>query len=300
MRRPTLSALRAFEATARLGSMRKAALELQIDHAVISRHIKDVEAELGVELLKRGPNKLELSELGRFLSQKTSGAFAEIDQAVSQTRDAAEHSILYIACIHGFAQRWLMPRLDHFSSRHPSIELRLRATDEMGSIEMVKTDLEIKYVCDKRLDRDWYVIARPNVFPVVAQDVYQKLLSQGCKSLPDFLQHIPLIHELNENQWSKWLNGSSINISIGKKGIVLSNANMAIEAAILGKGIALANDLLVSDELTEGRLATLHQQPIKLNAYAVHILSPQTKLKNKQVFCDWLSAQVKYDCQHKV
>lgn len=47
MRRPTLSALRAFEATAHLGSMRKAALELQIDHAVVSRHVKDVESEIG-------------------------------------------------------------------------------------------------------------------------------------------------------------------------------------------------------------------------------------------------------------
>jgi LysR family transcriptional regulator, glycine cleavage system transcriptional activator len=294
VRRPTLSALRAFEATARLGSMRKAALELQIDHAVVSRHIKSVEAELGVNLISRKSNSFELSEIGKFLSTKSSAAFLQLDEAVAQTRQAAHNKVLRVSCVHGLAQRWLMPRLDDFCSRYPAIEVRLRAMDETESAGQNDADIEIKYVANESIGESGSVLAQPDLFPVVAKALYQSLLQQGCTKLEDFLHSAPLLHEIDDGQWLRWIHavfGTPLNT---KKGAVFSNANLAIEAAALGKGIAIANDLLLEDKNLGGKLVRLSNQPVKLSSYVLRLQETQGKSKSQRLFRDWLISNFKF------
>lgn len=135
MRKPTLSALRAFEATARLGSLRSAAVELGIDHAIVSRHVRDVQHELGVKLLERVSNRYTLTETGKFFADKIGSAFKILDEAVAQVRAAAKQSVLSVFCVHGFAQKWLMPRLDQFNARHPNIEVQHPITSTLPKFE---------------------------------------------------------------------------------------------------------------------------------------------------------------------
>jgi LysR family transcriptional regulator, glycine cleavage system transcriptional activator len=294
VRRPTLSALRAFEATARLGSMRKAALELQIDHAVVSRHIKSVEAELGVNLISRKSNSFELSEIGKFLSTKSSAAFLQLDEAVAQTRQGANNKVLRVSCIHGLAQRWLMPRLDDFNCKNPEIEVRLRAIDETEPSSQNDTDIEIKYVANENIDESCIVLAQPDLFPVIAKALHQTLLLKGCTKLEDILHSAPLLHEIDDEQWSRWMCAVFGAPMSTKKGAVFSNANLAIEAAVLGKGIAIANDFLLEDKTLGEKLVCFCNQPVKLNSYVLRLPEAQGKSKSQRLFRDWLISHFKF------
>ncbi|MBK6491325.1 MAG: LysR family transcriptional regulator [Sphingomonadales bacterium] len=63
-----MAALRAFEAVGRLGGVRRAAKELSIDHAVVSRHVRSLEAWVGIPLVVRNQLGYDLTELGEILS----------------------------------------------------------------------------------------------------------------------------------------------------------------------------------------------------------------------------------------
>ena len=61
---PLLTALPSFEAAARLLSFSKAADELHVTHGAISRAIKNLEDQLGVQLFERGTRSVSLTAVG--------------------------------------------------------------------------------------------------------------------------------------------------------------------------------------------------------------------------------------------
>ena len=289
MRKPSLSALRAFEATARLGSLRKAGLELEIDHAIVSRHVRDVQNELGVKLLERVANRLELTATGKLFSEQITSSFRGLDRAVAQARSASQQSVLNVFCIHGFAQRWLMPRLDDLNRNHPSIEVQLRAVDEKDSAFSNTADIEIRYT-DKAEGR---VLFRPHFFPVVAPTVGKALYDAGCRDVTDYLSESTQICEMDGAQWAQWASATLEKPLTSKRVATFSNANIAIEAAVLGKGIALANDFLVREELSDGSLIRILNTMASLNSYVLTVHTPETKSKSKKLFCSWLENEVR-------
>ncbi len=84
--KPSLYALRAFEAAARLRSMSAAANELSVTHGAISRHIRALEDTLGVTLLTRGPFSSDPTPEGLRLAEGLAAAFSAIDAAVEQVK----------------------------------------------------------------------------------------------------------------------------------------------------------------------------------------------------------------------
>jgi DNA-binding transcriptional LysR family regulator len=78
---PPLTALRAFEATARLGSVSRAADELHVTHGAISRHIRSLEQELGKPLFSRQGRGLALTQSGLRLREVASEALERLWRA---------------------------------------------------------------------------------------------------------------------------------------------------------------------------------------------------------------------------
>ena len=80
--RPSLNALRAFEATARHHSMTAAADELSVTHGAISRHIRSLEDMFGVMLLNRGAHSTDPTPEGARLAEGLSTAFSLIQSTI--------------------------------------------------------------------------------------------------------------------------------------------------------------------------------------------------------------------------
>ena len=82
MRLPSLNALRAFEAAARHESFTRAANELCVTEGAVSRHVKLLEEDLGVQLFRRLPRSLKLTEAGRKFLPVLTDAFESIASRV--------------------------------------------------------------------------------------------------------------------------------------------------------------------------------------------------------------------------
>src|SRR5688572_2947570 len=116
---PPLSALRAFEAAARLGSFTKAAEELAMTQAAVSYQVKVLEERLGVALFARVGRGVELTSAGRRMSLQVSEAFGLLRIAVAGSAHASARA-LQITAAPTLAANWLVPRLGSFEQRHPN------------------------------------------------------------------------------------------------------------------------------------------------------------------------------------
>jgi LysR family transcriptional regulator, glycine cleavage system transcriptional activator len=122
---PSVTAMRAFDAVCRTGSMNAAAGELNVTTGAISRQIKTLEEELGVQLFRRGNSNVKLTSFGETFRDAVVPAFDRIESSVREVRDLSRVGPLTVACLPSFIALWLLPRLHRFAQFDPQTELRI-------------------------------------------------------------------------------------------------------------------------------------------------------------------------------
>ncbi len=245
--RISLTALRAFEATARLSSMSMAAAELRVGLASISRHVSALQARLGVELLRREGRRVVLTPAGRSYFAEITAAFRTINGATANiaAEGAPAGPKLSIACDRSLAQSWLLPRLAGFSAGIPGLSLELSDASEPGGA----ADIEIVY---RRASvapaPEEIALCEPPMLAIAAVG-----LGSNHRTLSGLLRAAPLIHSRNREGWRDWLALAGYKGEVPRGGVVMPDKVMAITAAGGGFGVALACRILAEDELASGR-----------------------------------------------
>jgi DNA-binding transcriptional LysR family regulator len=125
---PPLSALRAFEATARLGSVTKAAVELGRTHGAVSRQLRSLQEDAGSPLFDKAGTGLRLNAHGEALREVVARSLDGLEQGWKRLLDDARGPSVHVACSATFAMRWLVPRLPEFYRAQPDVRLRLSMT----------------------------------------------------------------------------------------------------------------------------------------------------------------------------
>ena len=245
-RLPSLTALRSFEAAARLQSMTKAATELCVTHGAISRQIQALEADLGIKLLHRLPRTLEPTEEGERLSIKLSAAFATIAEAVVGLRSGP----IVLSCSASLTMRWLIPRLSDFKTSYPHILLQLSASH--GPIEFARDGVDVALRND--------VVEAP--VNVRAQPLAREYIGPVCSPFfarqhdirhPADLERLSLLAtQTRPNAWQDWSDASGKGVFHPKDSY--EHFYVAIQAALCGLGVAMAPLILVEDDLRAGAL----------------------------------------------
>lgn len=270
---PPFAALRAFEAFGRVGSIRKAAASLNLDHAVVSRHVRSLEEWLGVILVERAGGRLSLTETGAAYHARISHALVEIASATSSVTASPHQREARLWCIPGFAAQWLSERLAAFERSHPQFLIELRPTDRCADLLMHEADIDVRYYGD-----EWppspggkslraVELARPPVMAVASPALAAEL---NAAPDPRALLDASLLHEEHDEQWRAWLRLNGIACPDRLPGALLWHAHMAIGAARQGRGVALANPYLVAQDLAEGNLvevAPAGTRPVILGGY---------------------------------
>jgi LysR family glycine cleavage system transcriptional activator len=256
---PPLAALRAFEAVGRLGGIRRAAKELMIDHAVVSRHIRSLEGWVGVQLVVRHGTGYTLTEPGEIYHQQIYAAVTAIANATGALMKGGDELKLRIQCIPGFASLWLSDRLGDFMSANKDIDVDFHPSDQSPDFRGKDVDGDIRYLrfweeaaMPKMVHR--FEFARPHVFPVASPDYLASIPAIGHAR--DFLD-LPLLHEDNDLEWRHWLTGQDVEPPERLPGSRLWHAHLTLKAARQGHGIALANPMLLRDDIQEGRLVAV-------------------------------------------
>jgi LysR family glycine cleavage system transcriptional activator len=261
---PPLNALRAFEASARLASMQRAAHELSVTPSAVSQQVQNLERWVGFPLLERRARQLQPTAQGRAYLGAISAAFDQIAAATAELAAGRAPRSICITCTPGFAVQWLVPRLQRFQDRHPEIDVRIDATTRLLDLRTEDVDLAVRHgtgrypglVSEKLLDDDLVPVASPRL-----------LTGSGRVRKPADLLHHRLLHIETRDDWRLWFAAQGIEID-WRRGPLLIDTAIGVQAAVAGKGVILVRPSLVGDELSAGRLvAPLPQGLSKGMAY---------------------------------
>ncbi|WKL24526.1 LysR family transcriptional regulator (plasmid) [Sinorhizobium meliloti] len=163
---PPLTALTAFEAAARLGSFTKAADELGVTQAAVSRQMHLLEDQLGFPLFHRLHRKIKLTEKGKTLASAAQDAFDLLAAGVAEISKGEHEAELTIAATVAFSHFWLLPRISEFSSQHPEINLRIITQDNMPNIESGDLDVAIRFGNGMWPDGQAELLFEDEIFPI--------------------------------------------------------------------------------------------------------------------------------------
>jgi len=168
---PSLSALRAFEAAARLSSLSKAAAELNVTHAAIAQHVRSLEAEFATSLLTRQGRGVVATPEGRELAASLQTGFLTIAEGVEALRNTRALRPLNISTTPSFATNWLMPRIGDFWRQHPDIAININPSPNLVNLRADGFDLGIRFgrgdwpglTSEMLTDGNFCVVANPSL-----------------------------------------------------------------------------------------------------------------------------------------
>ncbi|HCY87685.1 MAG TPA: transcriptional regulator [Desulfobacteraceae bacterium] len=284
---PSLNALRAFEAAARLGSFTLAAKELSVTQGAVSRQIKHLEGQLNVSLFHRMHKRLKLTDQGALLLPHLSQAFGIMTRAVEKLKNQDQDFSLKVHPT--FAIRWLIPRLHRFQSRYPDIRVRLTTSSINVDFSQENFDAGITH-----LGSDIPGIRREKILKEQLVPVCAPALMQGSHPIrtPEDLRHHTLLHNSPDmKEWRTWAEQQKVEGLSLERGQVFEVDDAALQAATAGLGVALGDLFLIRDELDSGRLlAPLGLAPIRTGNYYFSWPSVNGESKGIRLFRSWLKS----------
>lgn len=254
---PPFEALRAFDAIARFGGVRKAAAHLNRDHAVVSRHLRNIERWTGARLLERSPGGALLTEEGLHYHQQIASAIDCIASATAKLMKRGESKRLHVRCTPEFALHWLSPRLAQFERSSSNIDIEVRPTDQTPDNVVSLADVEVRFI-----SADHGTLDLPSVFkseviacaPMIAVASRSYLSRVAAIRRPHDLLCHQLLREESYDRWRNWLAAHGVRDDVELVGPRLWHGPLTLDAARHGRGIALTNQLTAAADLREGRL----------------------------------------------
>ena len=287
-RLPSLNALKAFEAAARLESFTEAAGELFVTHAAVSRHVRDLEEWLGTELFIRTGRGVQPTEAGRRFVSRLTPLFDQIADATREAAAVGDVRQLKVTVEPAVASRWLVPRLGRFNDLHPDIELAIDPTTEFADFRSGEADVGIRYGAGNWPDVEAVKLTDALIFPVCAP----KLIRERTSVTPADLADYNLLHESRKQWWADWLAAAGVTGVEDWRGTLFQN-HLAIEAAEAGQGFALGDQLLCTDALAEGWLVRPFAFDIKDHwHYWIVRGKGQKETPPVRAFREWLMGEI--------
>lgn len=287
MHLPPLKAIVAFEVVARLGSVNKAADELNVTASAVSHQVANLEGFVGRKLFERTSQGLVLTPIGERFRADVTGALGTIASAALNARDSEGVEVLRVHVSPSFATLWLMPRLPDFLLENPDLRIQLSAAHTHSDFSRGEVDLDIRYGNVRWGDLHVETIFEEEILPLVSP----KLMAAATVRVPEDLLAEPLIFsDVNVVQWPRWFAAHGVTLSPGNYALRFDRAYMVIEAAVQGLGWALESDRIAEKYLMSGTLVPVFPDRKGIRAHAHHVVFPEPHGKWPKVerFVTWL------------
>ncbi len=285
---PSLSALRAFDAAARMGSFKAAADALNVSATAISHHIRGLEAQTGIALFVRGTRQVSLTEEGRQLSEATAFAFSRIEETLDALTIA--ETTLTISTTPAFASLWLAPRIQSFEEQHPGLRIRTVSSTSVVDLQRDRTiDVAIRYGNYEGLETD-SILLRESVGAFGSPEYIKNLKHL---SLAEFISTAWMSKHLKQTSWTDWFAAAEDEPSEGAKFREFLQEHEVLQAGLAGQGLILLSDILAGDMVTRGWLEPFRSD-IRLEGlvYRVIIGPQKSDSKKLKAFVAWLTKEL--------
>lgn len=270
---PSLSALRAFEATFRLGGVRKAAEALGMHHAAVGRQLKNLESWAGIPLFVRARGRIALTAEGERYHRKISSAFGEMELATRLLRGVDHGGPLRVSCSTGLAIEWLTGEMPDFEREHPQFPVQIRPSENPADLRAFEADVNLHFYRDDAPDRGLgsglkvQELVRPRVLVFASPALAAAL--PPIQSPVDLVDMV-LLHGSTDDTWRSWLAFHGVEPGEDLPGIHCWNPHMAIAEARRGRGVLLASRFLVKQDLERGDLVQLQVPGAFHTAYGAY------------------------------
>jgi len=251
MRRlPNLNAVRAFESAARHESFAQAAVEIGVTQAAVSRHVRNLELELGIALFERGHRSVSLTPEGRAYAERISEGLSVIaGHGHSGVLPHAERVVVEVDS--DLMAGWLLPRLTPAVLATLDVELDLRSRLEWPRQLPTDTDLAIVWGGHESpgFRSSPFLASRAFVVSAPLLDVDRP----APRDLSELSTH-RLIHERGDAWWRRMAQEAGVALPEAARGLHLHRTYLALEAAVQGLGLAVGDDIIFAEALKSKKL----------------------------------------------
>jgi LysR family glycine cleavage system transcriptional activator len=287
---PPLRAVRAFEAVGRCGSIRTAAAELGVSSGAVTQQIHILEKYLGIRVVERGGRGVQLTTWGALYLPHVQSSFEQLRIGGREVERALHSNRLAISALPSVANRWLGPLLFEWKKLHNDVHLVLEGVDPEPRLDEGEADFRISYGARQRFHQRSVRLFTDHVIPVASP----RLLPRGGLSRPKQVLDFPLLWidwgpEFNAvPTWSDWLAAVGLQCE-PRCELTFSLSSSAIDAAIQGRGLALAQHSMVRGELASGALVRIFHRSLPLpEAYFLAWNRSATDKPLAAAFRSWL------------
>lgn len=286
-----LNALRAFEAAARHLNLTRAAVELCVTQAALSHQIRRLEERLGVALFRRVPRGLVLTDEGAALVPVLTRAFDGMSDMLDRFSRGQYRETVNLGVVGSFATEWLMPRLEDFHGRHPSVDLRIRANNNRVDLAGEGLDLAIRFG-----DGSWHGIAATPLMPA-PMTVMAAPDWAGRLRAPEDLAHAPLLRSYRAGEWKQWFEAQGM-VCPPLRGPVFDNSLAIAEMAARGQGAGLLPLPLFGHWIASGRLIQPFAARLEAGSYWLTRLHSTPETPGQHALRLWLAGQAREQASH--
>jgi DNA-binding transcriptional LysR family regulator len=254
---PPLDYLLFFEAVARHGNFTRAAEELNVSQAAVSKRVKVLEDWLGLKLVHRSGRNISLSRNGKTLANNSTEALDYLNSCLQQMRRTTGGERLSLAANVVVAQYWLTPRINEYLLGPNAVPVSLTASDKDADIFMLETDAVFYYGSDIPAGWDGTPLFKEVWLPVAAPSLIGSNRGFGQATLLEFDKVTP--------KWINWSDFAELtrNQELAEAPKVnLRSYGSTLDTAMRGKGIALGCPAVLQFEIEAGRLVPLYDHQL--------------------------------------
>lgn len=293
MRRlPPLNSLRVFESAARHLSFTKAAEELHVTPGAVSQQIKALEDFIGTPVFRRHKRTLLLTDEAQAGLPVLRDGFEKLAEATRLIAARADSGKLTVSVAPSLAAKWLVPRLDRFHTRFPDVDVWVSADMDVVDFSVDDVDVAIRYGPGGYGNLEVEHLMAESIVPVCSPGL---MIGAHPLKSPHDLAHHTLLHDGSPDQdescptWPMWLKAAGVTGVDGSRGPKFNQSSLVIEAAVAGKGVALAKSQLALADLEAARLVIPFDMTTP-SAFAYYIVHPQSRSASPAVnaFKAWL------------
>lgn len=284
---PPLNQLKAFEAAARLGSFRGAGEELNVTHSAISHQVKALEQYFGTPLFHRTARGVQVTDAARPLFKDIQHALELLADSTANFKGSGLSGELRISVAPSFASRWLLKRLDRFKRRFPSISVSPNIGSNVLDFRRSQIDLAIRHgsgdwrglITEKLFDEKLWLVGAPQVAAAFRSEGNSIDLSRTWL----------LTASVRKSEWDMWLSETQLSGAGKVEYVFYSTLALALDGAISGLGITLADYRLVQDEISQGRLERITDYDLETGR-GFYLVWPKTTVVDEKAhaFRNWL------------
>lgn len=254
-----LHSMRVFSRVVDEGSFARAARELNLSPAVVTRLVADLEEHLGSRLINRTTRRLSLTDTGELYLDRVRHILTEVEEAeaLASASTAEPRGHLRVLCTPAFAVHQIAKHLPKFRTLYPRVSIELSVS---GPVESVDENFDVSILSEGRRPLDGNFIARRLArSEVILCAAPEYLERRGRPQHPkDFEHHEtmvpPFLRELSFYTGEEGSPGETVTLPTRRSGLSTIHTDTMYAAALAGLGITGLPSFVAEDALLENAL----------------------------------------------